>query len=125
MQDSKHARSRGGRVRGQGEWNPLKFYRLSDGRKTGANGRFDSVRHRLLQRLTVFLRASFQLDLVFGSIFPPVMSTATDLIDDLQWRGLLADCTDLPACVRGWPTESLSRSIAVSIQPAIPCTLVT
>lgn len=23
------------------------------------------------------------------------MSTATDLIDDLQWRGLLADCTDL------------------------------
>lgn len=24
------------------------------------------------------------------------MSTATDLIDDLQWRGLLADCTDLP-----------------------------
>lgn len=28
-------------------------------------------------------------------VFIFTMSTATDLIDDLQWRGLLADCTDL------------------------------
>ncbi len=28
-------------------------------------------------------------------VFLKLMTTATDLIDDLQWRGLLADCTDL------------------------------